>query len=546
MGRHGAGTIGLWGKANVGQQAAHVLCAGVLGVGLLFGGSAAAQKYGGVLRSVSFENPPSLSLHEETALSANWPIVPIYGNLIVFNPNKPVESNDDLVGELAESWAWSADGTRLTFKLRRGVTWHDGKPFSSADVKHTFDVARGASEKRFRLNPHKPWFSNIADIVTNGDFEVTFILKRPQPALIGLLASPFAPVIPAHIDPQELRSKAVGTGPFRLKELLPDQKIVLEKNPNFYVKGRPYLDGIEYYIIRSRPSRYAALQAHQIDAYMPLESTPQFRDSTKAMHPEMVVHVAAESISDNIIFNTKKPPFDNLKLRQAVNLALNRAEMIHSVLVGGGVAGGSMLPPPYAPWGLPPAETSKLPGYRDATSDRAEARRLLAEAGYGPGNPLKFVVSTRAFDTYMETATWVVSVLKNVGIEATLEPVETVAWYVRIAKRDFVMGVNRTASAASDPDAVLRENYSCGALRNYAEYCNPEVETLLDKVSMETDGKKRLQLAWEIDRRIQADVINPTLAHRLSYYMHWPQVKGMLPKNNSYNYGRFTDVWLDQ
>jgi peptide/nickel transport system substrate-binding protein len=291
-------------------------------------GTADAQKYGGVLRTVTFENPPSLSLHEETALSANWPIAPIYGNLAIFNPRKAVENNDDVVGKLAESWSLSDGNKRLTFKLRHGVAWHDGKPFTSADVKHTFDVARGASEKRFRLNPHKPWYSNIAEIVPNGDFEVTFVLKHPQPAMIGILASPFSPVIPAHIEPQELRTRAVGTGPFRLKELLPDQKIVLEKNPAFFMKGRPYLDGLEYFIIRSRATRYAALQAHQIDTYMPLESTPQFRDSTKALQPSMVVHVVAEAISDNVVFNTKKPPFDNPKLRQAVNLALNRAAMI--------------------------------------------------------------------------------------------------------------------------------------------------------------------------------------------------------------------------
>lgn len=511
-----------------------------------FACAVSAQKYGGVLRTVTFENPPSLSLHEETALSANWPIVPIYGNLVVFDPQKAVESNEDIVGELAESWSLSDANKRLTFKLRRGVAWHDGRPFTSADVKHTFDVARGASPQRFRLNPHKPWYSNIAEIVPNGEYEVTFVLTRPQPAMIALLASGFAPVIPAHVEVQELRSKAVGTGPFRLKELVPDQRVVLERNPAFFMKGRPYLDGVEYFIIRARPTRYAALQAHQVDAYMPLESTPQFRDGTKTLQPSMVVHAVAENISDNIIFNTKKPPFDNPKLRLAVDLALNRAAMIRSVLGGGGVPSGAMLPPPYGAWGLNSEELAKLPGYRDQAQDKAEARRLLAEAGYGPDRPLKVTVSTRAFDTFMETATWVVAELNGVGIQATLEPIETVAWYVRLAKREFVIGVNRTASAAADPDAVLRENYSCGALRNYSDYCSPEAEALMDKVSVETDAKKRRRLVWDIDRRIQTDAINPLLAHRLSYYMHWPDVKGLVPKNNSYGYGRFTDVWLDR
>jgi peptide/nickel transport system substrate-binding protein len=492
------------------------------------------------------ENPPSLSIHEENTVATNWPMLPVYSNLIVYNPAKAVESGDDVIGELAESWAWGDGYRRLTFKLRRGVTWHDGKPFTSADVKQTYDVLRGASQKHLKLNPRKAWMENVAAIATAGDFEVSFHLKRPQPGLIAMLASGYVPVYPAHLDPQDLRVQAVGTGPFRLKEFLRDQKIVLEKNPNFFIKGRPYLDGIEYFIIKSRPTRYAALQSGQVDVFNPIDGTPQFRDSTKALHPEMIVQEVSNSAADNMLINAKKPPFDNLKVRQAVSYALDRPAMIRSVLQGAAIPAGAILPPPFGVWGLPPEEVRKLPGYGDPAHDKAEARRLLAEAGYGPSNPLRVTVSTRDLDLYTDMAVWVIGELKAVGIEATLEPVETATWFARLTRREFTLAANITGTGAADPDANFYENYACGSPRNYSDYCNPALQKLMDQASEETDRRKRLQLTWEIDRRLQLDVARPILSHRINYLLMWPYVKGLVAQNAVFNYSRMTDVWLDK
>mgnify|MGYP002715426736 FL=1 len=115
--------------------------------------------------------------------------------------------------ELAESWAWSGDNKTLTFKLRKDVKWHDGKPFTSADVKCTFDMLMGKSPQKFRQNPRKSWYDQVDEVTTNGDDEASFKLKRPQPALLSLLASGYSPVYPCHVSPAEMRTKPVGTGP---------------------------------------------------------------------------------------------------------------------------------------------------------------------------------------------------------------------------------------------------------------------------------------------------------------------------------------------
>ena len=152
-----------------------------------------AQKQGGTLRVNHRDNPPSASIHEEATISTVMPFMSVYNNLVVFDPDSRQNRPDRIVPDLATAWTWSADGTILTFKLREGVTWHDGKPFTSADVKCTFDMLTGGDSK-LRKNPRKPWWFNLKEVKTNGDFEVAFVLGRPQPSVLTMLAGAFSPI----------------------------------------------------------------------------------------------------------------------------------------------------------------------------------------------------------------------------------------------------------------------------------------------------------------------------------------------------------------
>jgi peptide/nickel transport system substrate-binding protein len=506
-----------------------------------------AQKYGGVLRSTQRETPPSLSIHEEATASTNWPIGPAYNNLVLYDPQRQVESGEHVIGELAESWAWSDAGKRLTFKLHRGVLWHDGKLFTSADVKYTFDLVRAVlPDRKLRTNPRKLWYDNVQEIVTVGDFEVAFVLKRPQPGLISLLGSGLSPIYPAHIEPVELRTREVGTGPFILKEYLPDQRLVLAKNPHYFVKGRPYLDGIEYLIIKDRTARATALRTGQADVSFPGEGTPAIRDQILSSAPQMVMRLVGTMTQDNLNINLKKPPFDNVKIRQAINLAMDRKAILTSVLQGQAILGGANLPPPYGEWGLSTAQLAGLPGYGDPKVDKAEARKLLAEAGYGPNNPLKVLVTTRDLVQYQDMAVWIVAECKEVGIDATLEIVDSTQWYAKLARRDFQIAANVSGIGAEDPDANYFENYSCNSNRNYSDYCDKDAEALMARQSQEQNKAKRLQLVRELDRKLQLDVARPILSHRIDYYLMWPYVKGLVPHNSIYGFPRMQEVWLDK
>ena len=204
------------------------------------------------------DSPGSASIHEEATYSVNVPFMPVFNNLVIYKQDVAQNSMETIVPELAESWAWSADKKTLTFKLRQGVKWHDGKPFTSADVKCTFDMLMGKSPQKFRKNPRKSWYDQVDDVTTNGDYEASFNLKRPQPALLALLASGYTPVYPCHVSPAEMRTHPIGTGPFKFVEFKANESIKLVRNPDYWKKGLPHLDGIEFTII---PNRSTAILA---------------------------------------------------------------------------------------------------------------------------------------------------------------------------------------------------------------------------------------------------------------------------------------------
>ncbi len=510
--------------------------------------AASEPKYGGVLNATQSDLPPSLSIHEEATVAAVWPMMPCYNNLVLFDPLKKQESVSTIIGELAEKWGWQDGGRALVFTLRKGVKWHDGQPFSSKDVKYTFDVVREApgAPAKLRVNPRKLWYENVAGIDAPDAETVIFRLKRSQPSLILMLAAGYSPVYPAHVPPAELRQKCVGTGPFKLKEYRPGEYVELVKYPDYMFKGRPYLDGIRYLIIRERGTRYAAIQAGRQDVAYPLEVAKTIAESVKKAVPSMVLVETSTNLNDNLLLNFKRPIFQDARIRRAINLAIDRKGYVEAGRQGAAILGGVMLPKPYGVWGLSEKELAKLPGMGDPGRNKAEAKQLLAQAGYGPGKPLKLSVSTRASSFYVDLASFIIDQLKQVGIDANLEQVEMGIWHAKLTRREYEMAVNNTGMGPDDPDANLYENFKCGSPRNYSDYCNPEVDRLIDEQSQTPDLAKRLQRVHELDSRLQLEGARILLGWAKEYYLMWPSVKNLVPHQSAYNYGRMQEVWLDK
>src|SRR5262249_31942778 len=190
-----------------------VLAVGVL---LLDGARARAQtpKPGGTLTLTQREDlPQGFAIHETATISSVWPAMPCLNNLVLFDPLKPSESPDTIIGELAEKWSWQDGYRNLVFFLRKDVKWHDGKPFTSKAVKHTSDMLREAPDapQKLRLNPRKDWYANVEAVEAADPYTVIFRLKRPQPSLLMMLASGYTPVYAAHIPAASYRTGCMGT-----------------------------------------------------------------------------------------------------------------------------------------------------------------------------------------------------------------------------------------------------------------------------------------------------------------------------------------------
>ncbi len=510
--------------------------------------SAQTPKTGGILNATLIEAPPSFSIHEEATVGAVWPVMPCYNNLALFDPLKKQEGPNTIIGELAERWSWQDGGKSLVFFLRRNVKWHDGQPFTSKDVKHTFDTVRGTPgiASKLRVNPRQLWYENVASIDATDPYAVIFRLKRPQPSLLLMLASGYSPVYPSHVPLPELRTKCVGTGPFKLKEVRAGELIEYTRNPDYFVKGRPYLDGIRYTIIKDRATRYSAIQAGRQDVPYPLEIAKTIAESVKRAAPHLVLVENTTNVYDSVLVNFTRPIFKEPKIRSAINLAIDRKGYVQAGRQGATIPGGVMLPKPYGVWGLPAAEQAKIPGFGDPVKQKAEARKLLAGAGYGPAKPLKLTVSTRAVPSYVDITSYVIDQLKQVGIEATMEQVESGVWFAKMTRHEFDLAVDQTGIGPDDPDARLFEGFKCGSPRNYSTYCSEEVDAMIDKQSATVDQDKRLKLVQEIDRRLQLDGARFMLGHSKEYYLIQPYVKNLVPHQSVYNFGRMQEVWLDK
>ena len=174
-----------------------------------------AQKSGGILKVHHQDSPASMSIIEEATYSTVVPMMGVFNNLVIYKQDEPQNSMNSIVPDLATSWSWSEDGTELTFKLRPGIKWHDGKPFTAADVKCTYDLLLGQAKEKLRINPRKAWFRNLEQVTADSEDGVSFHLRRPQPAFITLLASGYSPIYPCHVSPREMRTHPIGTGPFK-------------------------------------------------------------------------------------------------------------------------------------------------------------------------------------------------------------------------------------------------------------------------------------------------------------------------------------------
>jgi peptide/nickel transport system substrate-binding protein len=344
-----------------------------------------------------------------------------------------------------------------------------------------------------------------------------------------------------------MRQHPIGTGPFKFVSFKPNESIRVTKNPDYWKPGRPYLDGIEYTIIKNLSTAILAFGAGKFDMTFPYSITKPLLNDVKARSPQAICEMAPIAINRSLIVNRHKPPFDNPDLRRAMALSIDRKAFVDIITDGQGDIGGVMQPPPEGLWGMPPEMLKTLPGYDpDVAKNRTEARQIMQRLGYGPDRRLKVVVTVRDLPFLRDPAVLLLDQLKEVFIDGTLETVDTTIYLPKVLRRDYIVGLAPTGGGP-DPDNSLYISYGCGGELNYPGYCNREVDDLIDRQSAASDPAERQRLVWEIEHKLAADGPRPIIFYDRRATCWEPHVKGFTVMVNSiFNGGRMEDVWLDK
>jgi len=514
-------------------------------------------KYGGVLLTSQTSEGPSFLNWEEaagvsfrvTAPMQNQLVKPRYwGNLDDFKANAFLEFHPDL----AESWEQSDDGQQWTFKIRDGVSWSDGVPFTCADAKWAFDTIRTGDG--LTRSPRAVQFLAVDNIVCADDLTLIFNLKWAKPGFLSVVGMPYHAMYPKHIfennfDAFRQDQPAVGTGAFDLVQWIPGEKYVFEKKDNYWDAPFPYLDGLEVRIL-SRTAGDAAIRGGKLDTQGVYGWTGG-RAETMLQECDVCTfwaRAAASSTSPAIFLDKTRAPWNLQSVNDAVSLAIDRQKYIDTVQLG-----WYLLPTgcgfyPVGEWAMPEERCSQIPGYdfSDPEANKVKARQILHDAGFQPGE-LKPIY--RIWSVIQQDIPAIIEDLQAIGIDPQIEVLETARAYAAWSDGDFDIGHHSFWQAGTDPDVILYEHFYTGSDRNYNRYSNVGYDRLVDLQSRTVDPELRKQIAWdamEVALRDQAKII---VSHSTYIPGHSSRMKGWMPGINYLSYGphnRYETVWLDE
>ncbi len=500
--------------------------------------TAAAEPVPGGILNVGLQADPTTLDPTKAALTAIWKVIEhVYDTLVRVDPAlTPVPG-------LAESWEISEDGTVYTFHLRSGVTFHDGAPLTSDDV--VFTITRVLDPANTSVNAanflsiqgaaafNSGEAAELEGITAPDDSTVVITLEAPDASFLPILTTAGSVIMSrAFVEANngDVSQVANGTGPFIFREYVPTTSVSLEKNPNYWEPGLPYLDGIEAVIASDDTARTGALVQGAVDfiEYAPLRDV----DTLAATDG---LKVAGDELTNirYLGFNLEREPFNNLQVRQAIAAAIDRQPIIDAAVFGHGVGVDTFFAPSY--WAgfdreVPPPDLDR-------------ARQLLAEAGYADGFSTT-LITYAPYSFMTNTAIIVQEQLNQIGITVDYSALEPATISQALLDRDYDMAVAGTNSWV-DPHPVLLSNFGSGQPGNQTGYSNPEVDALIEQGGIETD----LEVRAEIYRQLQEILLADLPLVPLFVANQYEAMKAMVQGYQHYPTGSnasFREVWLSE
>jgi len=471
----------------------------------------AAPKRGGMLRVSLVSDPGTLDFQQETVVEGLFVLMPLYSQVLRQVPN----DWGKLQGDLATKWEPSADGSKWTFTVRQDVKWHDGRPLTVDDIVYSLN----------RLINPPPGYKGgnggnlrgaVASVSKVDEARFLVELKRPAISFLQSLGMPYIRILPKHIlEPIDQNEKSrslkpselIGSGPFRFKSYERGSSFVYERNPDYYLKGQPYLDGITYYYIPDVNTQLESLRTGRLDldGLSATLKASQGKQVQSAAPDRIVVKSGGNARLVGLFFNTSASPFQDLRLRQAVHLALNRQQMIELIQEGQGI-----ITPPLTSFDsvYPTDHYLQEPGYRaDKTADLAQAKQLVDAATGGKGLDVTFsVISTSSYPDYVQLQR---QQLAPIGIRVQIQTLDSAVGEARYnAGQVTVVGAHPCAVPFNDPDSMIARYFLPTGERYWSKWQNQQLIDLYSKESVDLDeasrAKQLRQVADILDQELPA------------------------------------------
>ncbi len=511
------------------------------------GPSAAQEKpqYGGTLIFAVGEEPPTYDAHRESTFAVIHPTRSHYNLLL----NYDQENYPKIVGELAESWTISPDSKTYTFKIRRGVKFHDGSPLTAKDVKASYDKIIFPPQNI--ISTRKAFYSYVEKVEALDDYTVVFRLKRPAASFLPSLASPWNYIYKADILAKDMRwyeKNILGSGPFKFVEHVAGSHWAGKRNEDYFVKGRPYLDGYRAVFIKDTGARVAAVRSGRVMGEFRYFGPYHRDDVVKAMGDKVRVQEISITTGGLVVFNTEKKPFDDPRVRRALSLAIDRwdgAKQLYKISnmkeVGGLLRPGSQF-------AMSEAELVQLPGYsKDVEASRREARRLLREAGVPDG--FSFELNNRPPPKDYETrAIWVIDQWRKIGLNVKQKLQELGAHFKDLRAGNFDAIITAVSDYMDEPDLQFMHFLSNDkSPSSYGRYQDRVLDDLYEKQSQTMDPVERKKICLQFEKRVLDEKVYAIIfpwTHRI--ILHSSKLKGWNILPSHFLNMDLANVWISK
>lgn len=495
-------------------------------------------KYGGIFTILPTTGPPTLDPFRASSAFSNSHFGLMYNKLVTYATGDGVEFTDyNVIPDLAEDWDISDDGTVYTFYLR-DTNWHDIAPVNGRAVVAEDVIV--TMEQIMNLPGHQAsLLSEVKSVEAKDDKTIVFTLKQPFAPFLNFMANHFMWILPKEaIDGEiDLAKMGIGTGPFILEEYNENVQATFVRNPDYYEEGKPYLDGVNFKYIPDLGTQLAALRAGKAERINAL--SPEDNENLVKTNPDILIEPTIYETQTQVFMNVDIEPFNDLRVRQAISLAIDRKNMVKQIYGEGEVSGP--VNPSMGDWALPLEEREALQPY-----DPEKAKKLLAEAGYPNGFNTTVITTDGYGENFTRQGQWIVEDLRTIGINAEIKIFEYATFFSeKWPKKEYEMGIG-LQSHLQEADRWLTEQYHTNGSRNFFGTDDSKLNAMLEEQRIIFDEDDRKEKVYDIQRYILKNVINPIpVMSQYNAYARQPYVKNWHP-HASYGYIYLKDVWLDK